>query len=183
MSRIGNAIISIPAGTELSVSNDNMVTAKGKQGELTQAVHPDMTIKIEDGTLKVGRPSESKEHKALHGLSRALINNLVVGVSEGYKTEQELVGVGYRASVSGQKLELALGFSHPIVFEIPSEIKVVAESTKGQPPLITLTSNDKQLIGQVAAKIRSLRKPEPYKGKGIRFKGEEIRRKAGKTAG
>ena len=183
MSRIGNAIISIPEGTEVSVSNDNVVTAKGKHGELTQAVNADMIIKIEDGTLTVERPSESKEHKAQHGLSRALINNLVVGVTEGYKKELEFVGVGYRANANGQKLELALGFSHPIVFEIPSEVKVTAETTKGQPPLVTLTSNDKQLIGQVAAKIRSFRKPEPYKGKGIRFKGEEIRRKAGKTAG
>lgn len=182
MSRIGNAIITLPVGTEISVSKENVVTAKGKLGELTQAISPEMTIKIEDGILSVARPSESKEHKAQHGLSRALINNLIIGVSEGYKKELELVGVGYRATTAGQLLEMALGFSHPIVFQIPSEVTVVAETTKGQPPLVTLTSSDKQLIGQVAAKIRSFRKPEPYKGKGIRFKGEEIRRKAGKTA-
>lgn len=182
MSRIGNAIITIPEGTEVSVAKDNVVTVKGKNGELTSNIHPDMIIKIEDSILTVERPTDSKDHKAQHGLSRALINNMVVGASEGYTKELELVGVGYRANASGQKLELALGYSHPIVFEIPKEVSITAETKKGEPPLITLKSPDKQLIGQVAAKIRSLRKPEPYKGKGIRFKGEYIRRKAGKTA-
>ena len=138
MSRIGNAIISLPEGVEISISNENVVTAKGKQGELSQAIHTDMTIKVEDGTLTVERPSESKEHKALHGLSRALLNNLVIGVNEGYIKEQEFVGVGYRAVASGQKLEMALGYSHPIVFEIPAEVKVSAESVKGKAPLVTL---------------------------------------------
>jgi large subunit ribosomal protein L6 len=141
-----------------------------------------MIIKMEENILTIERPSDSKEHKSFHGLTRALLNNMVIGVSEGYKKELELVGVGYRASNSGQKLEMALGFSHNVVFEIPAEVKIETKSEKGQNPIITLTSTDNQLLGAVAAKIRSLRKPEPYKGKGIKFVGEQLRRKAGKTA-
>lgn len=181
MSRIGNAIITIAEGVTVTV-NDNTVVVKGKKGELTQEIDPRITVNVEDGEITLSRSSDHKDERSLHGLYRSLINNMVIGVSEGYKTEQELVGVGYRANVKGNLLELALGFSHPIVMEIPSEVKVTAETVKGQPPVVTLESHDKQLIGQVAAKIRSLRKPEPYKGKGIKFKGEVLRRKAGKTA-
>ena len=182
MSRIGNLPIDMPEGVELNVSPENIVTVKGPKGELEQSIDPAIKIKIEDNQVVLQRETEQIDHKAKHGLSRSLISNMITGVSTGYKTEQELVGVGYRANVKGQQLELTLGFSHLIIFEIPSEIKVTAQTEKGQPPLITLESYDKQLIGQVAAKIRSFRKPEPYKGKGIRFKGEHIRRKAGKTA-
>ncbi len=182
MSRIGKAPISIPSGVEINVSKGNLVTVKGPKGELSQQVDPDLSIGIEDGVLNVTRPTEQKRHRALHGLYRTLINNMVVGVSEGYVKELELIGVGYRASNSGQLLELSVGYSHPIMFYIPDEVKVEAVMEKGQSPSIRLESHDKQLIGQVAAKIRAFRKPEPYKGKGIRFKGEEIRRKAGKTA-
>lgn len=183
MSRIGKAPISIPAGVDLNISADNVVTVKGKLGELTQIINKNINLNLGEGELSLERTSETKEAKAQHGLSRALIQNMVEGVSVGFTKVQELVGVGYRASNNGQKLELALGYSHPIVFEIPSEVKLETESAKGKNPLIKLTSHDKQLVGQVAAKIRSLRKPEPYKGKGVRFQGEEIRRKAGKTAG
>lgn len=183
MSRIGKAPINIPEGVEVKVSPENVITVKGKLGELTQQINTDIKITVNEGDLVFERPSESKDHRAQHGLARALVNNMVEGVSKGFVIEQELVGVGYRANAAGQKLELALGFSHPIVFEIPSEIKVTTVSEKGKNPEIKLESHDKQLLGQVAAKIRSFRKPEPYKGKGIRFKGEEIRRKAGKTAG
>lgn len=183
MSRIGKAPVSIPAGVELNVSADNVVTVKGKLGELTQQIDKGIKISVNEGELVLERSSENKDTKSKHGLYRALINNMVEGVTVGYTKVQELVGVGYRASNKGQKLELALGYSHPIVFEIPTEVKLETESAKGKNPLIKLTSHDKQLVGQVAAKIRSLRKPEPYKGKGVRFQGEEIRRKAGKTAG
>jgi len=183
MSRVGNAIIEIPAGIEISVADNNVVSVKGPKGELTQKIDPDMKISIEDGTLSVARPSDAKPHKAKHGLSRALINNMVVGCATGYKKQQELVGVGYRANVKGQILELVLGYSHAITMMLPEEIKVSAEQVKGKNPIVTLESADKQLIGQVAAKIRSFRVPEPYKGKGIRFVGEHIRRKAGKTGG
>jgi large subunit ribosomal protein L6 len=183
MSRIGKAIIEIPEGVEINIAEDNMVSVKGKLGELSERINPDLGVTITDGVLKITRPSESKEHKAHHGLSRALIANMVEGVSNGYSIEQELVGVGYRAKDTGQILELALGYSHPIIFEIPTEVKVTTLSEKGKNPLIKLESMDKQLVGQVAAKIRSFRKPEPYKGKGVRFKGEEVRKKAGKTAG
>lgn len=183
MSRIGKAIIEIPEGVEINIAEDNMVSVKGKLGELSERINPDLGVIITDGVLKITRPSESKEHKAHHGLSRALIANMVEGVSNGYSIEQELVGVGYRAKDTGQILELALGYSHPIIFEIPTEVKVTTLSEKGKNPLIKLESMDKQLVGQVAAKIRSFRKPEPYKGKGVRFKGEEVRKKAGKTAG
>jgi large subunit ribosomal protein L6 len=184
MSRIGLAPVTIPSGVEVKVTEGNTVAVKGPKGELSEYIASDkIKVKIEDNVVTLERLTEEKEVKAKHGLYRALINNMVVGVSEGYKTVQELVGVGYRASVSGQRLELMLGYSHPIVFEIPKEIKVSSETVKGKSPSITLESADKQLIGQVAAKIRSFRKPEPYKGKGIRFAGEQVRRKAGKAGG
>ncbi len=182
MSRVGKAPISIPSGVTLTVSNENLVTVKGPKGELSQQVDTDIKVAEEDGNIIVSRPSEQKRHKALHGLYRALINNMVKGVTEGYKLEQELVGVGYRATNQGNTLDLVLGYSHHYVFELPKEIKVTTASEKGKNPVITLESIDKQLLGQVAAKIRSLRAPEPYKGKGIKFVGEELRRKAGKSA-
>jgi large subunit ribosomal protein L6 len=182
MSRIGKLPINIPAGVTVTVSNDNEVKVKGPKGELTQAVDKDITFNIEGEVLTVERPSEQKRHKALHGLYRSLINNMVIGVSEGYKIVQELIGVGYKASNNGQLLELSLGYSHGIFFEIPKEVNVQTITERGKPPTIILESHDKQLIGQVAAKIRSMRKPEPYKGKGVRFQGEVIRRKAGKAA-
>ncbi len=182
MSRIGKNPINIPAGVTVTVANDNVVTVKGPKGELTQAVDTDIIISQEDGVLTVQRPTEQKRHKALHGLYRSLINNMVVGVTEGYKIEQELVGVGYRATNQGNTLDLVLGYSHHYVFQLPAEIKVTTVSEKGQTPKIILESIDKQLVGQVAAKIRSLRAPEPYKGKGIKFVGEILRRKAGKSA-
>jgi large subunit ribosomal protein L6 len=182
MSRIGKAPITLPDGVTVEVK-DNVVTVKGKKGELTQELNPVITCKVDDGEIVFERANEQKQTKALHGLYRSLVSNMVVGVSDGYTIKQELVGVGYRAKVQGQKLEVSLGFSHPIVFELPKEIKVTAEQAKGQNPIITLESHDKQLIGQVAAKIRSFRKPEPYKGKGVRYVGEHIRRKAGKAAG
>ena len=181
MSRIGKNPIALPQGVEVKV-NDNVVTVKGKLGELTQELSSGITLKEEDGTLTLERPSDSKEHKAAHGLYRALINNMVEGVSNGYTKELELVGVGYRASNQGQKLDLALGFSHNIILELAPEIKVETVSEKGKNPIVKLTSHDKQLVGHVAAKIRSFRKPEPYKGKGVKFVGEVIRRKAGKSA-
>ncbi len=182
MSRIGKAPINIPSGVTVTVDDSNTVTVKGPKGELTQVVDADIKISQEDGVLTVVRPSDQKRHKALHGLYRSLINNMVVGVTQGYKTEQELVGVGYRATNQGNTLDLVLGYSHHFVFELPKEIKVTTASEKGKNPVITLESIDKQLLGQVAAKIRSLRAPEPYKGKGIKFVGEELRRKAGKSA-
>jgi len=182
MSRIGKAPINIPAGVTISVDDQNIVTVKGPKGELTQNVDADIKLTQEDGILTVERPSEQKRHKALHGLYRSLINNMVIGVTEGYKSSQELVGVGYRATNVGNTLDLVLGFSHHFVFELPIEIKVTTASEKGKNPIITLESIDKQLLGQVAAKIRSLRAPEPYKGKGIKFVGEVLRRKAGKSA-
>ncbi|MDY3548771.1 50S ribosomal protein L6 [Riemerella anatipestifer] len=181
MSRIGKAIITIPSGVTIT-EKDGVVTVKGPKGELTQELTGGITIEQNDGVLTVNRPSESKQHKALHGLYRALINNMVVGTSEGFTKKLELVGVGYRASNQGQRLELALGFSHGIVLELPSEVQVETLTEKGKNPIITLSSYDKQLLGMVAAKIRSFRKPEPYKGKGVRFVGEQIRRKAGKSA-
>ena len=181
MSRIGKAPIAIPAGVTVTVDG-NTVTVKGPKGQLSETVHDDITVKIEDNHIIVSRPSDDREHRAQHGLYRALIHNMVVGVSEGYKKEMELVGVGYRATATGQVLELALGFSHAIYIKLPAEIKVEAKSERNKNPLIILESADKQLIGQVCAKIRSLRKPEPYKGKGIKFVGEIIRRKSGKSA-
>lgn len=181
MSRIGNAIITIPSDVTIT-EKDGVVTVKGPKGELTQELKEGITVEQKDGELSVSRPSESKQHKALHGLYRALINNMVIGVSEGFTKKLELVGVGYRASHQGQRLDLALGFSHGIVMELPDEVKVDTLTEKGKNPIITLSSYDKQLLGMVAAKIRSFRKPEPYKGKGVRFVGEQIRRKAGKSA-
>lgn len=183
MSRVGKLPITIPAKTEVSVADNNVVTVKGPKGTLTEKVDRDIIVKVEDGKIVFERPTEQKRHKALHGLYRSLVNNMIVGASEGFKKTLDVVGVGFRASNQGQLLELSIGFSHPIYVMLPDEIKVTTETVKGQPPRIILESTDKQLIGQVAAKIRSLRKPEPYKGKGIRFVGEEIRRKAGKSAG
>lgn len=181
MSRIGNAPISIPAGVTVSVDK-SVVNVKGPKGELFQEIDPDISVKVEDGSVAVVRPTDQKRHKALHGLYRSLINNMIVGVNEGYKKDLELVGVGYKASVQGQVLELNLGYSHNIYLAVPQEIKVNAETLKGKNPIVTVEGSDKQLVGQVSAKIRSLRKVEPYKGKGIRFVGEIVRRKAGKTA-
>lgn len=182
MSRIGKAPIDIPAGVTITVADDNTVTVKGPKGQLTQNVDSEIGLSQEDGVFTVSRPSEQKRHKALHGLYRSLINNMVVGVTEGYQTKQELVGVGYRATNVGNTLDMVLGFSHHYVFELPKEITVTTLAEKGKNPVITLESIDKQLLGQVAAKIRSLRTPEPYKGKGIKFVGEVLRRKAGKSA-
>lgn len=181
MSRIGKLPIQIPAGVTITVK-DNVVTVKGPKGELTQSINPDIKVGVEDGVLSVTRPSDERTHRAMHGLYRALINNMVVGVSDGYKKELELVGVGYRASNAGQLLELSLGYTHNIYLHLPNEVKVETKSERNKNPLIILESADKQLIGQVCAKIRSFRMPEPYKGKGIKFVGEEIRRKSGKSA-
>jgi large subunit ribosomal protein L6 len=182
MSRIGKSPVNIPSGVDVKL-NGNVVTVKGPKGELTQEIDSCVTLSIEDNTITFSRESDAPANRAKHGLYRALLQNMVVGVSEGYKKELEVIGVGYRATATGQQLELALGYSHAIILEVPNEIKVSADTQKGKAPVVTLESYDKQLLGQVAAKIRSLRKPEPYKGKGIRFLGEEIRRKAGKSAG
>ena len=182
MSRIGKLPITVPANVTVTIEN-NLVTVKGPKGELTSQINKDMILKLEDGHLTVERPSDDKEHRAMHGLYRSLINNMVLGVSEGYKKELELVGVGYRVSNAGQLLDLSLGFTHNIYLQLPAEIKVETKSERNKNPLIILESADKQLLGQVCAKIRSFRMPEPYKGKGIKFVGEEIRRKSGKSAG
>ena len=181
MSRIGKSPIEIPAGVTVQVK-DNVVTVKGPKGELSQEINPDITVEKEGNKIELKRPTDDREHRAMHGLYRALVHNMVVGVSEGYKKEMELVGVGYRATATGQVLELSLGFSHAIYIKLPKEIKVEAKSERNKNPLIILESSDKQLLGQVCAKIRSLRKPEPYKGKGIKFVGEIIRHKSGKSA-
>jgi large subunit ribosomal protein L6 len=181
MSRIGKSPVLIPSGVEVKVDG-NVVTVKGSKGELTQELDACISVNLKEEEITFTRESDSIDHRAKHGLYRSLVQNMVIGVSEGYKKELEVVGVGYRAKASGQKLELSLGYSHPFVFEIPKEVKVSTVSEKGKAPIIVLESHDKQLVGQVAAKIRSLRKPEPYKGKGVRFLGEQIRRKAGKTA-
>ena len=181
MSRIGKNPVAIPQGVTVDVK-DNVITVKGKLGELTQEFDSDLTVKVEDGNVLVERPSDFKDHTAKHGLYRSLINNMIEGVSKGWTKELELVGVGYRASNQGQKLDLALGFSHNIIMDIAPEVKVETVSDKGKNPIVKLTSHDKQLVGAVAAKIRSFRKPEPYKGKGIKFVGEQLRRKAGKSA-
>jgi len=181
MSRIGNNPITLPEGITFDI-NENVVTVKGKLGELSQEIAGDITVKVEEGSVIVARPSDSKDHKAKHGLYRALFNNMIIGVSTGWTKELELVGVGYRASNQGQVLDLALGFSHNIVLDIAPEVKVETVSDKGKNPIIKLTSFDKQLVGAVAAKIRSFRPPEPYKGKGVKFVGELLRRKAGKSA-
>ncbi len=181
MSRIGKLPISIPAGISYTFK-DGLFTAKGPKGELSQTIEAGFEIKEEDGALSISRPSETKEHRSKHGLYRSLINNMIEGVHTGFKKELELVGVGFRATSQGQNLEMVLGYSHPIVMVLPPEIKVEAKTERNKNPLITLESHDKQLLGQVCAKIRSLRKIEPYKGKGVRFVGEQIRRKAGKSA-
>lgn len=182
MSRIGKLPITIPAGVTVSVQ-DNVVSVKGPKGVLTQAIDENITVAIEGNTLTVSRPNDEKQNRANHGLYRALIQNMVIGVSEGYKKVLELIGVGYRVSNNGQVLELALGYTHNIFLGLPAEIKVETKTERNQNPLIILESADKQLIGQVCSKIRSFRKPEPYKGKGVRFQGEVVRRKAGKSAG
>ncbi|UYZ62898.1 50S ribosomal protein L6 [Hymenobacter weizhouensis] len=182
MSRIGKLPISLPANVQVEVSNENTVTVKGPKGTLSLPVDRDITVAKEDGQLVVTRPTEQKRHKAMHGLYRSLLNNLVNGVSNGFEEKLELVGVGYKAAMAGTTLELSLGYSHNIFLALPKEVTATAVTEKGKNPIVTLTSIDKQLLGQVAAKIRSLRKVEPYKGKGVRFVGEQIRRKAGKTA-
>jgi large subunit ribosomal protein L6 len=183
MSRIGKKPVEIPKGVTISVSSENVVTVKGPKGELKQTVDRDIKIDIKEGALDVLRPTEQIRHRAMHGLYRSLISNMVLGVTEGYTKKLELVGVGYKASNQGNLLDLALGYSHNILLEIPKELKVSTSQEKGQNPMISFESIDKQLIGQVCAKIRSLRKPEPYKGKGVKFAGEVLRRKAGKSAG
>ncbi|NDV69821.1 50S ribosomal protein L6 [Dysgonomonas sp. 25] len=182
MSRIGKLPISIPAGVTIT-QNGNVVTVKGPKGELNQEINPAIEVKVEGAELTVSRPDDSKENRSMHGLYRSLLNNMVIGVSEGYRKELELVGVGYRASNEGQVLELSLGYTHQIFLKLPKEIILETKAERNKNPLIILESCDKQLIGQVCAKIRSFRKPEPYKGKGIRFVGEQIRRKSGKAAG
>jgi large subunit ribosomal protein L6 len=182
MSRIGKLPITIPSGVTITVSDKNLVTVKGSKGELKQQVDPDIAVVVEDNQLLVQRPTEQQRHRSMHGLYRSLLFNMVKGVSEGFTVKQELVGVGYKAVAVGQTLELALGYSHNFFFELPAEIQVSALTERGKNPIITMVSHDKQLIGQVAAKLRSLRKPEPYKGKGIKFVGEILKRKAGKSA-
>jgi large subunit ribosomal protein L6 len=182
MSRIGKLPVNLPKGVTVNVSDSNTVSVKGPLGELTQEVDKDLKVEVVGNEVILSRPTESKNHKSLHGLYRALIHNMVVGVSEGYKKELELVGVGYRAEAKGQNLEMSLGFSHEVILQLPDEVKVETKTERRANPIITLTCIDKQLIGHVAAKIRSLRPPEPYKGKGIKFVGEQLRRKAGKSA-
>lgn len=183
MSRIGKAPINVPSGVQIAISDKNVVTVKGPKGTLVQTMDPAIKVKQEEGTITFERPTDLKHHRAMHGLYRALVANMVEGVTKGFVVEQELVGVGYRATAKGQRLDLSLGFSHNIALELPAEIKVSAAQEKGKNPVIRLESADKQLLGAVAAKIRGLRKPEPYKGKGVRFVGENVRRKAGKAAG
>ena len=183
MSRIGKKPVMIPSGVTINISKDNMIVVKGPKGELKQSIDRDITIEMNDGQVVFTRPTDQIRHRAMHGLYRSLVNNMVQGVTEGFKKELELVGVGYKASHQGNLLDLSLGFSHNIVVEIPKELKIHTSQDKGDNPRIFLESVDKQLLGQVAAKIRGLRKPEPYKGKGVKYKGEYIRRKAGKSAG
>jgi large subunit ribosomal protein L6 len=182
MSRIGKLPVPLPKGVAVTVDANGTVKVKGTKGELTQKVDSDIKVKVEDGFVVLERPTEQKRHKALHGLYRALIANMVKGVNEGYKKELELVGVGFRATATGQQLELSIGFSHPVLFIFPKEIKITAGQEKGQNPIVVLEGADKQLLGQMAAKVRGVRQPEPYKGKGIKFRGEILRRKAGKSA-
>ena len=184
MSRIGKAPISLPQGVSVTVASNNLVTVKGPKGEISRMVDPDITVQVDKGTnhILVQRPTDQKRHRALHGLYRALIHNMVVGVSEGFKKTMEIVGVGYKATVNGQIIDLSLGFSHNLFLELPKEVKASATAEKGKNPTLTLESFDKELLGMVCAKIRSYRKPEPYKGKGIKFEGEVLRRKAGKSA-
>jgi large subunit ribosomal protein L6 len=183
MSRIGKQPVSLPKGVTINVAPNNTVTVKGPKGELTRKVDADIKITVGATEALVERPSEQKRHKALHGLYRALLANMVKGVSEGYTTKMELVGVGFKAAATGQNLDLSVGYSHNIIIVVPKEIKVKAETEKGSNPIVTLESHDNELLGAIAAKIRSFRSPEPYKGKGIKFVGEQLRRKAGKTAG
>ena len=183
MSRIGKSPIELPKGVEVTVDKSNVVSVKGPKGSLSQQIDADLTLKHEEGVVVLERPTDQKRHRSVHGLYRSLLSNMVTGVSQGFLRELELYGVGYRANATGNLLELSLGYSHPIYFYIPDEIKLTVTSEKGQPPTIKLEGSDNQLMGQVAAKIRSFRKPEPYKGKGVRYKGEIIRRKAGKTSG
>lgn len=183
MSRIGNYPIAIPDGVDISVDENNQVTVKGPKGEMIQNIHPEINIDIEEGEVKVVRPTEQKRHKSMHGLYRSLIGNMVEGVKDGYTVELELHGIGYRASNNGQLLNLSLGYSHPVIFYVPDEISLETETPKGLPPIIKLAGCNKELIGQIAAKIKAFRSTEPYKGKGVRTKGEYIRRKEGKTAG
>lgn len=183
MSRIGKAPVTVPDGVTISVSADNVVTVKGPKGELKQPIDRDIKVEVADGQVNVTRPTDQIRHRALHGLSRALVANLVKGVTDGYQKKLELIGVGFKAANTGNVLDLALGYSHNIIFEIPKELKVATAQEKGKNPEITLDGIDRQLIGQVAAKIRGLRKPEPYKGKGVRYMGEVVRKKAGKAAG
>ena len=183
MSRIGKQPVIVPGGVTVSVGKDNIVTVKGPKGELKQAVDRDITVEVKDGQVNFTRPTDQIRHRALHGLYRSIVSNLVKGVTEGYQRKLELIGVGFKAASQGNTLDLALGYSHNIVFEVPKEIKVATAQEKGQNPIITLDGIDKQLIGQVAAKLRGLRKPEPYKGKGVRYVGEVVRKKAGKAAG
>lgn len=183
MSRIGKQPVTLPAGVSATLGKDNVLSVKGPKGELKQAIDRDITVEVKDGEVIFTRPTDQIRHRAMHGLYRSLVANLVKGVTEGFTRKLELVGVGYKASNQGNLLDLSLGYSHNIIFEIPSELKVTTAQEKGQNPLITLEGIDKQLIGQVAAKLRSLRKPEPYKGKGVKYVGEVIRRKAGKAAG
>lgn len=183
MSRIGKSPIELPQGVAIEISKGNLVTVKGPKGELSQQIDPDLEVKLEDGVLTLQRPTEQQRHRAMHGLYRSLINNMVVGVTNGFVKELELVGVGYRVTNTGRLLELTLGYSHPIMFALPDEIAVTTAMEKGKLPYIRLEAIDKQLLGQIAAKIRSFRKPEPYKGKGVRYVGEIVRKKAGKTSG
>ena len=183
MSRIGKKIIPVPSGVTITVGSDNVVTVKGPKGELRQAIERDIKVEVKDGQATVARPTDQIRHRAMHGLYRALVANLVKGVTDGYSKKLELIGVGFKAANQGNVLDLALGYSHNIIFEVPKELKVATEQLKGQNPIITLEGIDKQLLGQVAAKLRSLRKPEPYKGKGVRYMGEVVRKKAGKAAG
>lgn len=182
MSRIGKLPVNLPHGVTVNISDANVVSVKGPLGELKQNIDKDLKVEVVDNTIILQRPSESKNHKSVHGLSRALLANMVVGVSQGFKKELELVGVGYRAEAKGQQLEMSLGYSHDIILQVPDEVKIETRTERRSNPVITLTCIDKQLIGHVAAKIRSLRPPEPYKGKGIKFVGEQLRRKAGKSA-
>lgn len=183
MSRIGKKPISVPNGVTITVGKDNVIAVKGPKGELKQAMDRDITVEVKDGVVTFTRPTDQIRHRALHGLYRALVANLIKGVTDGYERKLELIGVGFKAANTGNVLDLALGYSHNIIFEVPKELKVATAQEKGQNPMITLEGIDKQLIGQVAAKLRSLRKPEPYKGKGVRYVGEVVRKKAGKAAG
>ena len=183
MSRIGKQPVTLPSGVTVSVATDNKITVKGPKGQLTQSIDRDIKVEVKDGSVEIARPTDQIRHRALHGLYRSLVSNMVKGVTEGFKKDLELVGVGFKATNQGNVLDLALGYSHNIIFDVPKELKLVTLTEKGQNPKISIEGIDKQLLGQVAAKIRGLRKPEPYKGKGVRYVGEVVRKKAGKAAG